>query len=71
MDPCSEQLLRSIQDPSTDTRDDKDEFYFQRSFGARGFAALTQDDKVVATFAARPQADRREKAVHSALVMSP
>ena len=28
--------LRSIQDPSTDARDDKDGFCFQRSFDARG-----------------------------------
>ena len=32
--PCSERLLRSIQDPSTNARDDKDDFCFQRSFGA-------------------------------------
>ena len=30
--PCSERLLRSIQDPSTNARDDKDDFCFQRSF---------------------------------------
>ena len=30
--PCSERLLRPRQDPSTDARDDKDDFCFQRSF---------------------------------------
>ena len=34
--PRSERLLRSIQDPSTNARDDKDHFCLQRSFGARG-----------------------------------
>ena len=36
IEPCSEQLLRSVQDPSTDARDDKESIIFQRSFGARG-----------------------------------
>ena len=34
--PCSELLLYSRQDPSTDARDDRDGFYFQRSFDLRG-----------------------------------
>ena len=34
VEPCSSLLYRPIQDPSTDARDDKDEFYFQRSFVA-------------------------------------
>ena len=33
--PCSDLLYHSRQDPSTDARDDKDSFCFQRSFGAR------------------------------------
>ena len=33
--PCSERLLYSRQDPSTDARDDRDGFYFQRSFDLR------------------------------------
>ena len=36
IEPCSSLLLRSIQDPSTDARDDKESIIFQRSFGARG-----------------------------------
>ena len=38
--------LRSIQDPSTDARDNKDHFSFQRSFGSHGCAVLSQDDRV-------------------------
>ena len=34
VDPCSERLYRSRQDPSADARDDKDDFYFQRSFSS-------------------------------------
>ena len=33
-EPCSERLYRSRQDPSADARDDKDDFYFQRSFSS-------------------------------------
>ena len=36
IEPCSSRLLRPIQDPSTDARDDKESIIFQRSFGARG-----------------------------------
>ena len=37
--PCSERLLRPRQDPSTDARDDKDDFCFQRSFDCALFRA--------------------------------
>ena len=47
----------STQDPSTDARDDKDDFYFQRSFDACGFAALTQDDRAGGHFV--PQDDKK------------
>ena len=36
IEPCSKQLLRPIQDPSTTARDDKENISFQRSFDARG-----------------------------------
>ena len=35
---------RSIQDPSTDARDDKDGFCFQRSFDSRGLCPREAKD---------------------------
>ena len=59
--PRSERLLRSIQDPSTNARDDKDHFCLQRSFGARGFAAPKDDKKLIVISTEKGEARRVEK----------
>ena len=65
-EPSSEQLFRSRQDPSTNARDDKDGFCFQRSFDARGLCPrllrMTESGSPFNTRGntARPQDDRRK-----------
>ena len=43
--PCSPLLYHSVQDPSTDARDDKEGFYFQRSFDSLRSLRMTRRER--------------------------